>query len=378
MTLALIEAQFETTAREVGCVDKWRIFRDICTAKTRLGLGDRALTVLNALLSFFPQAGLSDDCSLIVFPSNRQLSARAHGIAGTTLRRQLNALVDARLINRKDSPNGKRYAHRTRRGDIEDAFGFDLTALAVRASEFAALAQEVEEERRRFRRLKETVTLYRRDIRKIVAAALDEGVEGNWKTYEIQYSSIVVKLPRKPTIHQLEMVADELQLLREKIVNTLKTQFRTHKMDGKDSQNECHIQNSKSDVFSESEPRSEIEPDAIVLTGRTPHAIEMRVYPLDMVLRACPQISAFGSNGKIAHWRDLMSAAVVVRSMFGVSPSAYQEACEVMGPENAATTIACMLERAGHINSAGGYLRDLTRKAACGEFSVGRMLMALI
>jgi replication initiation protein RepC len=73
-----------------------------------------------------------------------------------------------------------------------------------------------------------------------------------------------------------------------------------------------------------------------------------------------------------------MAAAVVVRSMLGVSPSAYQEACEVMGPENTATVIACMLERAGHINSAGGYLRDLTRRTERGEFGIGPMLMALV
>jgi len=49
----------------------------------------------------------------------------------------------------------------------------------------------------------------------------------------------------------------------------------------------------------------------------------------------------------------------------------------VLGPENAATVIACILERSGHINSAGGYLRDLTRRAERGEFTLGPMLMAL-
>lgn len=65
------------------------------------------------------------------------------------------------------------------------------------------------------------------------------------------------------------------------------------------------------------------------------------------------------------------------RSMLGVSPSAYEEACGILGPENAATIVACILERGGHINSAGGYLRDLTRRAERGEFSIGPMLMAL-
>jgi replication initiation protein RepC len=37
-----------------------------------------------------------------------------------------------------------------------------------------------------------------------------------------------------------------------------------------------------------------------------------------------------------------------------------------------------ILQRAEAIASAGGYLRDLTRKAAAGQFSTGPMLMALI
>jgi replication initiation protein RepC len=73
-----------------------------------------------------------------------------------------------------------------------------------------------------------------------------------------------------------------------------------------------------------------------------------------------------------------MSAAIVVRSMLGVTPSAYQQACETMGPENAAVTMACILERSGHINSAGAYLRDLAGKAKRGEFSLGPVLMALL
>lgn len=73
-----------------------------------------------------------------------------------------------------------------------------------------------------------------------------------------------------------------------------------------------------------------------------------------------------------------MSAAVVVRSTLGVSASAYQDACEAMGAENAAVAMAAILERAGHINSAGGYLRDLTSRTRRGEFSLGPMIMALL
>ncbi|MBW8791930.1 MAG: replication initiation protein RepC, partial [Rhizobium leguminosarum] len=86
----------------------------------------------------------------------------------------------------------------------------------------------------------------------------------------------------------------------------------------------------------------------------------------------------YGAGGAIGSWRELMSAAVVVRSMLGISPSAYQEACEIMGPENAAIAVAGILERANMINSPGGYLRDLTRRSERGEFSLGPMIMALL
>lgn len=104
----------------------------------------------------------------------------------------------------------------------------------------------------------------------------------------------------------------------------------------------------------------------------------MKAFPLAVVLKACPQISDYASGGSIGTWRDLMSAVVVVRLTLGISPSAYQDACEAKGAENAAVAIACILERAGFINSAGGYLRDLTQRSIRSKFSLGTMLMALL
>jgi replication initiation protein RepC len=64
--------------------------------------------------------------------------------------------------------------------------------------------------------------------------------------------------------------------------------------------------------------------------------------------------------------------------MLDVTPSAYQRALSVIGPENTATLIACILERAEHIKSAGGYIRDLTSRAEAGKFAVAPMLLALL
>ena len=77
-------------------------------------------------------------------------------------------------------------------------------------------------------------------------------------------------------------------------------------------------------------------------------------------------------------WRDFMATAALVRPWLGISPSAWEEAIEAFGPEDAAVVLAAILQRSSLINSAGGYLRNLTEKARAGAFSLGPMLMALI
>ncbi len=90
-----------------AAVNKWALFRTLTGIRAQLGVSDRALAVLNALLSFHPETALSlpkrpeagegpqPSCDLVVFPSNKALAARAHGMASMTLWRHLTALVEA-------------------------------------------------------------------------------------------------------------------------------------------------------------------------------------------------------------------------------------------------------------------------------------------
>ncbi len=387
MTLALVKGQLEVAeSKPTTRVEKWKVFRDVCEARERFGLQDRALAVLDALLTFYPETELDAEQGLVVFPSNGQLSVRAHGITGTTLRRHLAALVEAGLIQRRDSPNGKRYAHRNRDGEIEQAYGFDLAPLVARAGELAAIAQDVAAERIRFRRAREALTICRRDVRKLITAAIEEGAAGDWLAVEGMFADVLGRLPRYPTRAQVEATLDEMELLREEIINLLEIQIKTENADGNGIQNGCHIQSSKPESIYELEPSSgneqgeapRPEPQMTSKPQAKTKIEPIKSFPLGMVLRACPQIVDYGPAAGISHWRELMSAAVVVRSALGVSPSAYQEACETMGPENAAVAMACILERSNFITSPGGYLRDLTRRSERGEFSLGPMLMALL
>jgi replication initiation protein RepC len=380
MTLALVRRQIVTDAAVTERrVEKWHVFRDISDARTLLGLQDRSLAVLNALLTFYPTNELKDGANLIVFPSNAQLSARANGIAGTTLRKSLAALVDAGVLIRKDSPNGKRYARKGQGGSIEDAYGFSLAPLLARADEFAALAQRVAAEQRRFRMAKDHLTIARRDVRKLITAGIEEGVSGNWAIVENCFVQIVAKIPRRPQLADLVACLDEMNLLREEVVSLLELHDDPAKSDGNDIAFGRHIQSSNTEYSHELEPSFEKKRIENTETAkRRAKQAQLQPFPLSMVLRGCPEIVSFGPGGGVSNWRDLMSAAVTVRSMLGVSPSAYEAACEVMGQAAAAIAMACIYERAGHITSPGGYLRDLTEKAGRGEFSLGPMLMALL
>ena len=53
--LALVKRQLQTSdTKPYRPVEKWKVFRDACEARERLGLQDRALAVLDALLTFYP------------------------------------------------------------------------------------------------------------------------------------------------------------------------------------------------------------------------------------------------------------------------------------------------------------------------------------
>ncbi|MEQ1954870.1 plasmid replication protein RepC [Mesorhizobium sp. CN2-181] len=374
MSLALMAAQIGAKEIPEGkAIDKWQVYRDLCEGKSIVGVGDRSLAVLAGLLSCHPDDELSEENGLIVFPSNRQLSLRSHGMANATLRRHLAALLQYGIILRRDSPNGKRYARKGRGGELEDAFGFSLAPLLARAEEFRAAAEHVRADVRALKLMRERITLQRRDITKLIDAAIEEGAPGAWQALWGRFRTVVDRLPRKATISELEPLMAELDAIRDEVDIALNKFINITNPSANESQNERQQSDSNPDSYFEFEPAFE---KAGATAEPKPRPQETpKTYQLGLVLKACPDIVDYAAAG-IANWRDLMATAAQVRGYLGVSPSAYEDACHVMGPEVAAIVIACILQRAQHINSAGGYLRALTEKARAGQFSVGPMLMA--
>lgn len=407
---------------DAGTADKWRLMTALSTARPLMNLSDRSLAVLTALVSALPGRELRADEGQIVFPSNAELSRRTQGMADATLRRHIAALVEAGLILRRDSPNGKRYARRGTSGDIEAAFGFDLGPLALRSAEIFALEEAVKIAEAKARRLRGEITIHIRDISKLLDAASEAGragagQSGDWRGFALLLLPLARRMARTASLEALADRRDQLLALRtacetawlEGLTDAqmdaqtdtqtdtsadARTASQNKEMSANDRHIERHIQNSNTESISESGFEKKLN-EPVVRTGHRLAAENNGVAPerkgaepsadgpagtlppLQSVKAACPSISDYARDG-VRDWADLRAATDLVRPMLGISPDAWAKARLAFGPDRAAVVLACMLERSEAIRSAGGYLRTLTDKAAQGRFSVMPMLEALM
>ena len=356
-------------------IDKWSLFNDLRTARARFRVTDRDLSVLYALLTFLPAKVLEDGAPLVVFPSNATLSDRAHGMAESTLRRHLAALVAAGLIWRQDSPNGKRYARRDASGALAQAYGFDLRPLLVRADEIASAAAAVSAAAEELRIAREALVLRLRDAAKLLAYGREAALPGDWDRIEARLAPLRAMLRRKLDAETLGRLGDQAV----DVLRALTAMLDVHPMDssGAAAHFGRHHTESKPDS-SVLEPCQELAkadlapPDAQPVTDRTVPKL-----PLHLVVKACPDIAPY-AKGNLTSWRDLVATASDLRGMMGISASAWAEAQDTMGPETAAITVSAMLQRFDRIANPGGYLRALSARAAAGAFSPGPMIMALL
>jgi replication initiation protein RepC len=369
-----------------SAVHKWTLLRTLSEIRDGLGVSDRALGVLSALMSFHPETALTlDEAGIVVYPSNKALGLRANGMSEPTLRRHLSALVEAGLIIRRDSPNGKRFARRDPDGQgAVQAFGFDLAPLVARAGEFEVRLDALRAEQRRARLLKERINLLRRDLTKRIAFALDEQLAGPWESLRKAFLSLCTPLRQLRSPADFARLASELEELHGTVTSELDRRMDQSSAD--DAQSERQITESTPNQIHELEPASKED------TGQTepscdPSAPAVRELPLPIVLDACPDIRdyAFGLE-KIESWRAFVDVAASVRPMLGISPDAWREAIAVMGEKSAAIAVAFILQRCEHssqalrqigpdgretvtvnaspaIRSPGGYLRALNQKA---------------
>ena len=138
LTPGLLQAE-RTAGRFAGLPDgvtmHGQLLAAFKSAAPRMGLSPRMVHAVDWLFKFTQPQDWARGGRPIVWPSS-SMQQESLGLSPTRAKAINRALIEAGLITMKDSPNGKRYGKRDHKGRIVEAYGFDLSPIAMRHAEF--------------------------------------------------------------------------------------------------------------------------------------------------------------------------------------------------------------------------------------------------
>lgn len=325
---------------------KWALLDRLAEARQAFGLKPPQLAVLRALLSFHPGDRLPPHGPAVVFPSNRTLSERLHGMPESTLRRHLARLAEVGAIARRDSPNRKRFALR---GRTPLAFGFDLAPLVALAPRIAV---EADAERERASWIK---TLRMR-IRSALGRLVEAGLGGD------RVAEMFRLLRRRVAAVELEAALEPLEA-REAAL-PLKTAVAAAHIERPLQSHEKEPEAERShEAKSEADPHGHRQSESLMAAmSREAGTADLS---LDDVIRACPDLTDYG-DGPVTSWRSFAEAGHRAALALGIRAASWRQASARLGPVWAAGATGLMLRRAGRIERPDAYFRALLQRAVSG------------
>jgi replication initiation protein RepC len=344
-------------------------------AAPRLGVGDGVVRLIRALVRLTQEQDWTGGrFRPIAWPSNEILGEELQR-SRTVVQGLIRQAVRLGLVHMKDSGNGKRYGFRGDQGEIVEAFGFDLSPLAVRWEEFADLTAVRGLELAHRRRLRARLGELRREIRTLCADAIAREYEGfDWDAAIDEASG---RVPRGATLAQLESLVAEFEGLLGAVDRAWMVSRRATDSEPRGFESRAHIkpttdptaqatyQAFQKEVVAEGPSRTGTAGDD-ALAGVS----NEEVIPLSLVLEAIPEIEPYLEAPAAAEWEDLVAAAYKASFLLGINLSAWRQARDLMGRTRAAVAVATILARwrNGEIkSSAGGYLRAMCEREATGD-----------
>ena len=141
-----------------------------------IGLRGNIIVAMDYLFALTRPLDWTGDSRPIVWPSAREQS-EALGLSLSGVKFLNRRLIELGLILAKDSPTGARWGRRGHNGQIIEAYGFDLSPLAHRAAEFAAIRDAGREDDRIRAQLRRRKTVAIKSIGQIVRTAAEQDID---------------------------------------------------------------------------------------------------------------------------------------------------------------------------------------------------------
>ena len=357
-------------------------------AATALSIPPRLRDAIDVLMSWSQEQDWQDDSRPIVWPSNRVLQDEL-GLSLRQVQYTLRDLVTANLVVPVDSPTGRRWGRRhpvTQR--IIEAYGYDLSPLAVRHAEFCEVAECTRLTRQEHAQLRRRLTIARKGIQQIAQVAIEHGLAGrDWAKWAGEAVRAAQDLTMEQDASGLAFVVESLEQERREGEGILNEAFlsdetaRSHEplctpitTTTEPSADKSAYRNPARQKPSSSAGRAPSSDDSE--RGKASSLEDLKITPT-VVLAVAPGLRAYVTTDRPA-WADIVEAASWARGDLGINRSAWVEACQVMGRYEAAGAVAVISAKGSEIRSPGGYLRGMTARARDGDLHLGKSFYGLL
>lgn len=317
------------------------------------------------------------ESGLIVWPSNEYLVERTL-LTERALRYVLRDLISARLIASHDSPNGKRYAIRDIRGDIIDAYGFDLSPLFARRGEFDGILIARKLENDALDRRHDAITIARRAVEEALQQLSLHFPSIDTGAFQQAFEALRRGTPRRGQPAGVEETLRAFTALRADVEKAFYDAHLEEGNAGRPGKPFRHYETDNEIPIEAYQDARQGESGGVRQNEQGDVGI-----PTAVVVEACPALESY--DLKVRSAEDLIGAARYLRPSIGAHPSAWQEAEDIIGPERAAILLLYVLQvhtddvamGANRINNPGGLFRTLARKVATGGFDLQAELLTL-
>lgn len=376
-------------------------------AAPALNLTDKALLMLDQLLAFSKEQDWEAGRRPIVWPSN-DLLADVLGVSIRSVQYKRRELENAGLIVVSESPDGKRYGRRGPDQHIVEAYGFDLSPLALNFDKHKAIALELKAARRARQALKRRATIAVKSTRMLVATALEIGLEAvEWSAIEAATQRQSAKLRGVRNVSTLKELVERLESTRCDVEAHFKTQAQvldnlstnsiekdkespkgansfvpyttttdlsSNKLDTVDTRTQVRQKVSSGFelpdcVVSSTAPNDSMDPIEQTIT-------KYQIKP-EQVAALTPLFKDVLPVDRDLTWGDIATAGAKWYKSCGISTDAWQQGMRILGAEASAVAIAIILAKKQEIRSKGGYFRGMVRAAQRGDLNLGPTVYAI-
>jgi replication initiation protein RepC len=352
-----------------------------------LGLSPRLRDAVDVLFAFSAPQDWHPGARPIVWPSNRKLETML-GLGRRQVQNVLNALIRTHLVTPVDSPTGRRWGQRdAKTGKIVEAYGFDLSPIALRHAEFIALAARAAAEERERAALRRRLTIARKAIQQIAETALEHQLtDRDWRYWLAEALTLVLTIRDDLPPEGLQAVVAELEQRRTDGEAALRVAFDSQQNAPAGAigctpittTNQPEAGNSATSNI-DSEKSGSGQGDSPVFADPVSSGHSQQPLPAvtpKFVLTVSPELKPYLFRASPS-WADLVEAADGLRQQLGISRPAWIDACQAMGRYQAATAVAVIAAKGETIRSPGGYLRGMIGRARNGELHLSNSLWGL-